>query len=157
MDEPNFSELIPEIQLWNEGRGIDAESWVHGEGNYELAVGYSLLFWPRLIEFEGYVLRASRFEESNLRDWERATGGDKRAIEAVINHEHLLDIHGNNGSEATEVQLRYLGRILKETIGAKLKIDYPNRQFEVAFNDEPNLALPDYEITFWQVRDQDAT
>ena len=151
MADDDFTALIPELSKWNDGSGIDAESWIGGVGNYELAVGYSLIFWPHFVEFDGYVLRESQFSESNLRDWERATDGDQRAIEAVINHVHLHDIHGINGVEATEAQLRYLGRILRETIEAKLKRDFPLRAFEVVFNDEPGLDLIDYEVTFWQI------
>ena len=30
-------------------------------GRYDLAVGYSLVFWPRFVRFEGYVLREESF------------------------------------------------------------------------------------------------
>jgi len=142
--------LIPELPTWNNGAGIDAESWIGCVGNYELATGYSLIFWPRFVEFDRYVLREACFSEENVRDWERATNNDRRAIEAVINHVHLLDIHCDSPAEPTEAQLRYLGRVLRETHEAKLKQDYPARSFEVVFIDEPDLDLVDYEVTFWQ-------
>jgi hypothetical protein len=151
MADDDFTAFIPELPDWNNGAGIDAESWIGCVGNYELATGYSLIFWPRFVEFEQYVLREGQFSEDNLREWERATKHDRRAIEAVINHVHLLDIHGDNAPEPTEAQLRYLGRVLRETLEAKLKRDFPHRAFEVVFNDEPDLDLLDYEVTFWQV------
>ena len=150
MPDEDFAELIPELPKWNNGAGIDPESWIGCVGNYELAAGYSLLFWPRFVEFDRYILREGHFSEDNVRQWERATNNDRRAIEAVINHIHLLDIHGDN-AEPSEVQLRYLGRVLRETLEAKLKRDFPHRAFEVVFNDEPDLDLVDYEVTFWQV------
>jgi len=49
-DDPN--QLIAELPRWNHGDGIDAEGWVQCMGSYELAVGYSLIFWPRFVRFE---------------------------------------------------------------------------------------------------------
>jgi hypothetical protein len=148
---PDFSTLIPELPQWNDGSGIDPESWVECVGNYELATGYSLIFWPRFVRFEGYVLRADTDGSvgvESLRGFERATACDRASVEAVMNHVHIADIHCN--VEATEAQLRYLGRVLKDIHDVKLARDFPDLQFTVSFNDEPGLNLIDYELTFWQ-------
>lgn len=148
----DFNNLIPEMQAWNNGTGIDPESWVGCEGRIELAIGYSLVFWPRFELIDDYVLREGS-TEANLRDWERATTtGDRGAVEATINHWHIVDLH-YAGSPATEAQLRYLGRVLKEIHQVKLRSDFPDRTFVVSFNDEPGLELIDYQLTFWQVRE----
>ena len=55
--DTDFTALIPELPQWNDGAGIDAESWIGCVGNFELATGYSLIFWPGFVRFEGYVLR----------------------------------------------------------------------------------------------------
>ncbi|HYD44018.1 MAG TPA: hypothetical protein VEA79_01990 [Phenylobacterium sp.] len=117
-------------------------------GNYELAIGYSLIFWPRFIVIDDYVLRAGSTVEA-LRNFEEATGGDRRATEAVMNHIHIADIH-TSGAEPSEAQVRYLGRLMKETLTAKLKAEFPDRSFVVRFTDEPGLDITDYELTFWQ-------
>lgn len=44
----DFSDLILELPRWNNGDGIDAESWIGCVGNYELAIGYSLIFLAAL-------------------------------------------------------------------------------------------------------------
>lgn len=49
--------MKPELAAWNNGLGIDLESWVACEGRFALAVGYASIFWPEFVEFEGYVLR----------------------------------------------------------------------------------------------------
>jgi hypothetical protein len=144
----DFVELIPELPAWNEGAGIDPESWISCVGNYELAVGYSLIFWPRFVQFNGYVLREG-FSQESLRGFEEATQRNRLAVEAVMNHVHIADIHCN--IEPTEVQLRYLGRILRDIHQTKLQRDFPDLRFEVDFNDEPGLDPIDYEFTFWQV------
>jgi hypothetical protein len=151
-DESHPDDLIAELPDWNNGEGVDAWSWIGMMGRYDLAVGYSLVFWPRFIRFEGYVLREEAFSEANLRDWERNQAGKRRAIEAVLNHLHMVDLHCNDET-VTEAQCRYLGRTLQAIWATKLKADFPDLTFEVAFNDEPGLDLLDYELTFWQPDD----
>jgi len=150
MADDDFNHLIPDLPQWNDGKGIDPEGWICGIGNMELAIGYSTIFWPRFVEFDGYVLLRAHFDEENLRGWERSPGLRRAQIEAVINHLHLADIHYDSTAQPSEAQLRYLGRILRECIAAKLKQDFPERSFEVVFNDEPDLDPTDYEVTFWQ-------
>jgi len=148
-DQPDLTALIPELGDWNEGRGISPDDWIGCVGNYELAVGYSLIFWPRFIQSGGYVLREG-FSTDSLRGFERATKRNRIAVEAVMNHIHIADIHCNE-MDPTEAQLRYLGRILKEIHETKLKQDFPDLRFEVSFNDEPGLDPIDYELSFWQI------
>lgn len=146
----NFSALIPELSAWNDGGGIPPDEWISCVGNYELASGYSLIFWPSFVRFEGYVLREG-FVEGSLRGFEAMTSHNRSAVENVMNHVHIADIHCN--VEATEDQLRYLGRVLKEIYAVKLAQQFPDLRFEVSFNDEPGLDLIDYQLSFWQRED----
>ncbi len=117
-------------------------------GNYALAIGYSLVFWPRFVEHEGYVLRLG-FEERALRSVEGNAASNRQGVEALMNHLHLNDLHYE--AAASEAQLRHLGRVLKATHEAKLARDFPGRRFAVVFNDEPGLDLERYELTFFRV------
>lgn len=146
-DDPDS--LIAELADWNNGECVDARSWIGMIGSYDLAVGYSLVFWPPFRRFEGYVLREDAFSEASLRDWERKHLGERRTIEATLNHLHIVDLHCNDQT-VTEAQCRYLGRTLRAIWAMKLKVDFPDLTFEVVFNDEPGLDLLDYELTFWQ-------
>jgi hypothetical protein len=148
--DQDFQELIPELRLWNNGDGISADGWISCSGTYPLAVGYSLIFWPRFVRFEGYVLRDG-FSEESLRGFERQTGGHRAAIEQVMNHIHLADIHCQELS--SEAQLRYLGRVLRDIHEVKLRSDFPDLSFNVEFNDQPGLDPLDYEVSFWQADD----
>jgi hypothetical protein len=143
----DFTALIPELPQWNNGDGIDSRGWIECVGNYELAAGYSLIFWPRFVRFEGYVLREG-FSVESLRGFEEMTRRHRGAVEDVMNHIHIADIHCN--VEATEAQLRYVGRVLKDIHEVKLGHDFPDLRFEVTFNDEPGLDLVDYQVSFWQ-------
>lgn len=146
----DFAALIPELPNWNDGAGIEPQAWIECVGNYELATGYSLIFWPSFVRFENYVLRDG-FSVESLRGFEDMTKGNRVAVEAVMNHVHIADIHCN--VEPKEAQLRYLGRVLKEIHEVKLRSDFPDLRFEVSFNDEPGLILDEYELTFWQAAD----
>jgi hypothetical protein len=147
---PHFVELIPELPSWNNGKGIDPKGWIECVGNYELATGYSLVFWPNFVRFEGYVLREG-FSEESLRSFERTEYSDRMSVEAVMNHVHIVDIH--RSVEPTEAQLRYLGRVLKDIYEAKLGRDFPELRIIVSFHDEAGLDLDDYQLTFWQATD----
>lgn len=147
MSDPDFSTLIAELPRWNNGAGISPEAWIGCLGNYELAIGYSLVFWPRFVEFEGYVLRHG-FEERALRSVEGCAAGNRQGVEALMNHLHINDFHYEQ--PADEAQIRYLGRVLKATHEAKLKLDFPDTGFTVTFNDESGLAANDYELTFFR-------
>ena len=71
-----------ELSAWNNGLGIDLESWVGCEGNFSLAVGYATLFWPEFVEFDGYILSAG-FTEGGIRDFERQVGSTRKSIEGT--------------------------------------------------------------------------
>lgn len=147
--QSEFDVIIPELREWNNGAGIAPDDWISCVGNYPLAIGYSLIFWPKFVQFDRYVLRDG-FSEESLRGFEEATGRNRQAVEAVMNHVHPIDIHCNE-PDPTEAQLRYLGRVLKEIHETKLKTDFPDLNFVVYFNDEAGLDLADYEFTFWQL------
>ncbi|HWT13671.1 MAG TPA: hypothetical protein VN231_13010 [Allosphingosinicella sp.] len=149
-ERTDFDQLIPEIRLWNDGAGISAEGWIGCVGNYPLAVGYSLIFWPRFVRFEGYVLREG-FSEGALRGFESGEGSSRASVERVMNHLHIGDIHF--GEQAAEAQLRYLGRVLKEIYEVKLRADFPDLRFVVEFEDEPGLDPVDYQLSFRQAEE----
>lgn len=146
----DFTDLIPELPTWNDGAGIDAKSWIGCLGNYELASGYSLVFWPKFVRSGDYVL-LDGFSEESLRGFEEMTDNSRVAVETVMNHLHISDIHF--GAEKTEAQVRYLGRVLKEIYEVKLRNDFSDVKFEVSFNDEAGLIIDEYELTFWQTAD----
>ncbi|NKJ43759.1 hypothetical protein FHW94_003248 [Novosphingobium sp. SG720] len=148
--EPEFDTLIPELKDWNNGAGIGAEDWIGCVGNTELAIGYSLIFWPRFARFRNYIVRDGLANAAYIDGWEEQCGGDRSAVERVVNHLHIVDLHAY-GTSGTEAQIRYLGRTLRHIHEIKLRSEFSNARFEVYFNDEPGLDLQDYQLTFWQI------
>jgi hypothetical protein len=148
MDLPES--IKKELAPWNDGAGIDLESWIGCEGRFALAVGYSSIFWPELVEFEGYVLRKG-FTEAALRGFEKQKGSTRKSVERVMNHLHIADIQHGGCADISEDKLIYLGHILREIYEAKLKLQFPDRPCIVEFY-APRKAdeLMEYQITFWQ-------
>ena len=77
-----------QLGAWNSGKGIDLVSWVGCQGSFSLAVGYSTIFWPGFVGYNGYILREG-FSKSALEDFEVQNKGNRQAVEAVMNHLHI--------------------------------------------------------------------
>jgi len=145
----DFAKLIPELKDWNNGDGISIESWICCSGNFQFAIGYSALFWPSFVEFEGYILREG-FTIDGLRAWERQCGSDRRAVESVMNHLHIADTHYVGCPDINRERVVYLGRTLRDIYTVKLAWQFPARSFTVSFDDSDCDDLSDYQITFFQ-------
>ncbi len=144
-------ELVPDLATWGD-TPIDIIDWVRGAGSYELAIGYSRIFWPRLVELGDYVLLETNAHPETVRVWEEHLSNDKRAIEAMLNHVHMVDLQGHGAYN--EAQMIDLGRTHREILQAKLAWQFPEKRFEVLFDETPGQAPEDYQVTFWQVRDE---
>jgi hypothetical protein len=137
-----------ELAAWNNGAGIDLESWIGCEGRFSLAVGYASIFWPAFTLVEGYILPQGVSEDS-LRAWEQG-GRSRQSIEWVINHVHIADIH--YGREDISIdKLLVIGNVLKEIYEAKLHWQFPDRpcSVELFIPDDPD-DLTGYQLSFWQ-------
>lgn len=144
-----------ELAAWNNGAGIDLESWVGCEGRFALAVGYAAIFWPEFVEFEGYILR-KRFSEKALRGFESQRGSTRKSVEWVMNHLHLQDIHYGGCADISKDKLIALGNVLREIYQAKLQWQFSERQCTVEFYvpTDPD-DLTDYQLSFWQKRHEE--
>ena len=76
-----FDRLIPELaQQWNNGTGIDANSWISCIGRYDHLLGYISILWPKFVLYDGCALQGLP-DPKNDEDFMRALGGDKTAVE----------------------------------------------------------------------------
>jgi hypothetical protein len=144
----DYTKLIPEMTEWNHGDGIDIDGWIAGSGNFQLAIGYSVVFWPEFIEIEGYIVNKD-VTKDNLQEWINTLGSDRKSIEATVNHLHILDIH-HGCIYATAERLSYVGSVLKEIYECKLRRDFPGKKFKVEFTEGDADNLEGYELTFFQ-------
>jgi len=146
-----MADLVPETRDWNGGNGIDLPSWIGCVGSFQHAIAYGELFWPDYEVHDGCVFFAG-FSEESYRGFMQQTSGNRQAVEAVMNHCHILDLFCGPELNPTREQVVYLGRLLKEMWAAKLQRDFPNKQFVVSFPEAPSDDLLDYEVTFFQER-----
>jgi len=148
----DFARLVPELPDWNDGRGIDIHSWLSCIGRYDHAVAYTTLFWPAFTLHDDCVLFAD-FRLESFDGFMRQTGGKRSAVEVVMNHRHILDLFSSQDGASEEVVV-YLGRALRDMWACKLQRDFPDRQFTVSFPEDPVADLIEYEVTFYQPRQE---
>jgi len=122
-------------------------TWLYAEANVEMAVAFTALFWPDLVEHNGGVFLRAFFDPEVFAQWQEKLGDDIAAIERVMNHRHVGDLlpgaeHVGSGN------LRHLGRVLAATWQARLAEMFPHRQLEVRCNEAPEDE--DVVITFFQ-------
>ena len=138
-----------ELATWNNGKGIDFESWVSCMGNFGLAAGYTSLFWPRFVLFDGYILREG-FSETSLRGFE-SRGDSRNSVEWVMNHKHLADLHMHGSADVSADKLLLLGNVPKEIYEVKLQWQFPDNPCTVDFHiPEDKENWEDYQLSFWQ-------
>ncbi len=146
----DFNTLIPEMKDWNNGKGIDIDSWIRCMANHKVLVGCSRILWPSFIEHDGCILLGGSVDEARYQGFLKSAKGDRRVAEATMNHLHVLHLF------ATELPTRelvlYVGRLMKEIWQAKVRHDFPNRSVTVFFPEEDDLELDEYEITVFQER-----
>src|SRR5437763_699074 len=128
----DYHALVPEIREWEEHNkcSFDPGQWIAGVGRFDHAVGYAWAFWPDFVLHDDCVLRKDSFTDETYRGFIEQTKGDKSAVEAVINHLHIIDMFPN--AEATKVQVQWLGERLRDMWDAKLKRDFPDRKVAVS-------------------------
>ena len=146
----DFNALIPELNYWNNGKGIGIDSWIQCMANHKVLVGCARILWPSFVEHDGCILLGDSVDEANYQAFLKQANGDKRSVEAVMNHQHVLHLF------ATELPTRelvlYVGRLMKEIWQAKLSRDFPNHRITVFFPEADDLELTEYELTFFQER-----
>jgi hypothetical protein len=152
--EPDFNALVPEMARWNEGRGIDIDSWICCVGTFEHAIGYGRLFWPSFLEHDDAVFFAQGFAEESYRGFMLQTSNDRRAVERVMNHQHVVRMFGDPSLSPSRDQLVYLGQLLQEVWAAKLHRDFPTRTFRVDLVGANAIDLEDVQITFQQMEER---
>ena len=145
---PDFTKMLPELQAWNNGKGIDAESWIRCIGRFDHAVGYGQLFWPEFTIHDDCIMFAD-FTVESYDSWMKHTSGRRAPVEAVMNHRHILDLFSADASDVSRELVLYLGRLLRDMWSCKLKRDFPDRDILVSFPDEHYDDLIDYQITIY--------
>jgi len=141
-----------ELSAWIDGDEIDIHSWISAVGNFNLAVGYSSVFWPSFQEINEYIVSKHADAES-IKAWEAVEGITPGQIERVVNHLHIADLHHSQCEDIALDKIIYLGEKLKEIYSVKLAWEFPNKPCIVEFyHSEQENDLIGYELTYWQAK-----
>ena len=149
-----------ELGSWNNGQGIDLESWISCSGSFSLAVGYVSIFCPKFIEFEDYIFQSDEPVEEqfieNIRGFESREGSTPASVEWVINHLHIADLQYRGCEDISSDKLIVLGNALKETYEARLAYFFPNKPCVVEFYIPDNPEdYDEYQLSFWQKKHEE--
>jgi len=123
---------------------MTAQEYLHG------LQAYREIFWPDFVEHDDCVFVA--FNPQYYAEWLEKFQGDKAHVEAMMNHRHIADSLPQAVEEPTRELVVAYGRLLREAWEAKLRRDFPHREFVVSFPEDDTDDLDDYEVTFWQPR-----
>lgn len=113
---------------------------------------WGALLWPDFAEHDGCVFRASLDDRGRAiyRNWLDRLDGDRRRVEAVMNHIHIADLLEHLVESPSREVILTCGRTLKDLWMTKLHHDFKDRRFIVDFSEDQGEDLVDYEITFYQ-------
>jgi hypothetical protein len=149
---PDYSKLIPSSADWNHGKGTDPETWLSFSGSFELTIAFGTLFWPEFTTHEDCVFFApfTNASRASYQGFMEQTKGNKRSVEVVMNHRHILDLFPSADTPPSREQVLFIGRMLQDIWQTKLNREFPDRTIRVSFPEDHSEDLRDYEITFFQ-------
>ena len=131
------------------GDRFTLSNWLEWYATIELAAAFSKLFWPDFVEWRGCILLADAFSEQNAEEWWRTFHGDVQRVEDMINHTHLCDLFPNDHGFHTidKGVTDYLGTTLVAMWTARLHQLFPDRDFDVIFDDYEDGSEPIVVVT----------
>ena len=131
---------IPDFNLW---------SYLNLRGDHDLAAAFSKLFWPDFTEVDGCVFLAQQYDSETFKGWKERLGGNKSAIEGMINHVHISDLFLNSPKEVKDSKGldEYIAKILMVCWKHALQEQFPGKQF--VFSLDGDYGYTD-SISFYQ-------
>lgn len=101
------------------------------------------LLVPELVLDRGCLVLALRHDADGLDRWLEQTGGDVRAVEAVVNEVHLWDVVGDGDVEAASGLLEDLARRMAGAWEHAASVRFPQRRARAIVTDEygPTVTL----------------
>jgi hypothetical protein len=93
---------------------------------------YQNVFWPDFIEHDNCVFLA--FDNAIYQQWLQRMDGNKREVEEVMNHRHIVDLLPVSVEKPTQSLVVSFGKLLQETWQAKFNRDFPTKYFCVSFS-----------------------
>ncbi|WP_322749977.1 MULTISPECIES: hypothetical protein [unclassified Frankia] len=122
---------IPQVRDWTSGGSeFDPRAFVLSNVTVAEAVAVSMILWPEFIEYRGCLFLKFLFDEQGVDTWFEQLQGDRRSIEAVVNHLHLWDVLAPGCDVEYDVLGDFANRIA-EMWRAVVRVCFPSRSFIV--------------------------
>ena len=148
------TDLIPELIEYKKFNSEDfsIDRWLSCNMTTELLIGFSDLLFPDFEEYLGGVFYAG--VEEVKKSFNPIRGFDRKEFESLqrlYNHIHILDlfISSDSHSSITPVQVEFIGKMLCNVWGMKLKHDFPHLNIHIELYGLESEYLDEVEITFW--------
>jgi len=137
-----------DFQEWRRinGDSFSLIDYIFVKSNTEVAIAYTKLFWPDLIEHEGGYFLNDFFDESTYLQWRKELGGNIYKIERVMNHIHIEDLF-QNLEKVDQSSMLFLGKKISEMWSARLSTLYPSVEFYVTCEQEDYATI----LSFGQI------
>lgn len=123
-------------------------SYVNMKSDVQTALGFVKLFYPDIVEVEGYFIIKDRFNQRVFNQWKEREK-NKSVVEKMVNLYEVKDFfHINtNENENLEKQLLVFGEALKHFWKQSFVERFPTRNIQVAlFEEYGDLFITVYTI-----------
>jgi hypothetical protein len=152
--KPNVEELRDYMEWYTyRHQHISLASYALVHMTPDILIAVTKLFWPDFVVYENSVFRADNFTESSYQDFMRELKGDLEAVEKVMNHVHIADLLislKETPYTLSQANRRYLNQTFAYFLQCALKVQFPDRQFQVETEDDPENE--ETVFTFWELR-----
>ena len=130
-------ESIDGIDIWTKDSPPPETAAVYVSQEVSLAavVAITDLLCPRFVDVEGAVLLETSADPTGFQTWKEYFNGDLRAVEAMLNHEHVWDMFTYD-DETNEAALEIVAERMAITWKAAAEAQFPDRAFVCEVTDE---------------------
>lgn len=146
------TDLVPELMEWKKCNddSFSIEDWIAFQATPELMIGFASILWPEFIEINGGVFLKDGYSEDSFNNWFNHSEGNLISVQSVMNHCHVRDIFQNEkNTKPSIVQVEYLGKLLVDIWGTKLRRDFPHLNVEIELCDFDGEDEVSPSVSFW--------
>lgn len=137
---------LPEVRAWvAEVGNFDLRTFMLSSVSIAEAYSVAMLVSPEFVEYRDCVFLGFAFDASGVDVWIERLGGDRKSVEAMVNHVHLWDFFSPR-SEIENEALVQLARRMANSWKCSARLQFHEKEFVVEFNDGaddygPTLAI----------------
>lgn len=140
---------LPQLSEWVTGAEADGyhlQGFMSANVSVAEAAALADLYWPKFVEYRGSVFLGFKFDRNAIDHWHDHLSGDRRAVEAVVNHVHLWD-YFVVALESEYAALPELAESIAVIWRAAVREAFPDRGFEITVSDGSGDYGPTLRIT----------